>query len=105
MKLCTYYYRQLADKSPQNPKLTALILYTRDILVGKHIDNKGDEFFANLLRAYIEKRKRADRGKGMQGYKYAPDLYEFSHIIEMSSSGTFSFAGDFLPLPEARHLK
>jgi len=81
------------------------VLYTRDILDGKHAGNKGDEFFANLIIAYIEKRKRADRGKGMQGYQYTPDLYEFSHIIEMSSSGTFSFVGEFLPLPVARHLK
>jgi hypothetical protein len=85
----------------QDPK-SPYIQYAEGIMSGKY---KGDQFFASLLQAIVMKADKEDRGVGMQGFQYSPDLLEFSHIIATHSPRAYRFIKDYLPLPAPRTIE
>jgi hypothetical protein len=51
------------------------------------------------------KADKEERGVGMQGFQYSPDLLEFSHIVATHSPRAYHFIKDYLPLPTPRTIK
>lgn len=76
--------------------------YVRGVMSGKY---KGDDFFATLIQAMVIKRDKQERGVGMQNFKYAPDLVEFSHIMLTHSPKAYASLKNILPIPDPRTLK
>ncbi|KAF9459537.1 hypothetical protein BDZ94DRAFT_1381618 [Collybia nuda] len=79
-----------------------LMMYVRGVMSGKY---KGDDFFATLIQAMVIKRDKQERGVGMQNFKYAPDLVEFSHIMLTHSPRAYESLRNILPIPDPRSLK
>jgi hypothetical protein len=53
----------------------------------------------------VAKKDKAERGVGLQGFKYAPSLTEFAHIINIHSPRAYKALRNILPVPTARTLQ
>lgn len=81
------------------------VRYAAGILAGNLKGaSKAEQLFASFVQAVVAKREKAERGVGMRGYKYSPDIVEFSHIIQMHSAASYKFMKDLLPVPVPRTL-
>jgi hypothetical protein len=50
----------------------------------------------------VMKKNKEKRGTGLQGFKYAPGLKEFTHIINIHSPRAYRAFRNVLPLPTER---
>ena len=50
----------------------------------------------------VMKKEKEKHGAGLQGFKYAPGLKEFAHIINIHSPRAYRALRNVLPLPTER---
>ncbi|KAF6746318.1 hypothetical protein DFP72DRAFT_1017300 [Ephemerocybe angulata] len=79
-----------------------LVGYVRTVVQGK---NHGAKFLMTLLQAADVQQKRQDAGKGKQGMRYEPKLFEWANIIHSRSPKVYEFMQEYLPLPHVRTLQ
>jgi hypothetical protein len=53
----------------------------------------------------VAKQDKEERGVGLQGFRYAPGLTEFAHIINIHSPRAYQAIRNILPLPTPRSLQ
>jgi hypothetical protein len=53
----------------------------------------------------VSKQDKKQRGVGLQGFKYAPGLTEFAHIINTHSPRAYQSIRKILPLPTERSFQ
>ncbi|ETW79465.1 hypothetical protein HETIRDRAFT_306089, partial [Heterobasidion irregulare TC 32-1] len=58
-----------------------------------------------LVSAMVQKKDRELRSIGMQGFRYAPDVVQFAHIINIHSPRAYQAIRHSLPLPDPRTLQ
>lgn len=52
-----------------------------------------------MLHATLEAKAREDRGVGMQGMRYMPDVKEWSHLMSTISVRAYQALGEIFKLP------
>ena len=85
----------------QDPK-TPCLLYAKGVISGEF---KSEYIFTGLVEAMVSKKDKERRGIGLQGFKYAPGLTEFAHIINIHSPRAYQAIRNILPLPTTRSLQ
>ncbi|THH16946.1 hypothetical protein EW146_g3772 [Bondarzewia mesenterica] len=63
------------------------------------------KFFVDLVKTMVLKKDKKLCGVGMQGFKYAPDVLEFAHIISVHSPRAYQSIRELLQLPDIRTLQ
>jgi hypothetical protein len=56
--------------------------YANGVISGEF---KSEYIFTGLVEAMVSKKDKKQCGVGLQGFKYAPSLTEFTHIINIHS--------------------
>ncbi|KAF9022435.1 hypothetical protein BDZ89DRAFT_1018917 [Hymenopellis radicata] len=60
---------------------------------------------SSFVTAILVKKDREKRGVGNQGFRHAPDIMEFAHIMATHSPSGYRFLSELLPLPQERTLQ
>ncbi|KAF9780748.1 hypothetical protein BJ322DRAFT_1011530 [Thelephora terrestris] len=84
-----------------NAKSTPCIRYTEAVLSGKATN----EVFNGLLQAMCTELDKADRGVGLQNFKYAPAWDELCHIIYIVSPRAYRILRDYFPARTKRSFR
>jgi hypothetical protein len=87
---------------PQEHQTSPMMRYAQGVMSGKY---KEDDLFGSLMQAVVLRRDKEERGIGMQGFKYAPNLVEWAHIVFTHSPRAYKSVQEYLPLPKARTLE
>ncbi|THH18184.1 hypothetical protein EW146_g2755 [Bondarzewia mesenterica] len=78
------------------------ILFAKGVVEGQ-FDN--ESVFVDLVKTMVLKKDKELRGVGMQGFKYAPDVLEFAHIISVHSPRAYQSIRKLLQLPDVQTLQ
>jgi hypothetical protein len=78
------------------------LLYAKGVISGEF---KSEYIFIGLVEAMVSKKDKEPHGIGLQGFKYAPGLTEFAHIINIHSPQAYQAIRNVLPLPTTRSLQ
>ncbi|KAJ3977855.1 hypothetical protein EV361DRAFT_787248 [Lentinula raphanica] len=65
----------------------------------------GNEVFLGLVKAMVQKVDRAERGVGMQNFRYAPAFDEFVHIVEIHSPRVHRFLSQHFPVRSRNSIR
>lgn len=64
-------------------------MHARGVIEGKFQDKK---VFTGLVEAMVTRVDKDERGVGLQGFKYAPGVVEFAHILQTYGSSGYNAA-------------
>jgi hypothetical protein len=75
------------------------LLYATGVINGEY---KDESIFTGLVQAMVTYKDKDKRGVGLQGFKYAPGVAEFAHIISIHSPRAYQSIRNVLQLPTLR---
>ncbi|THH05194.1 hypothetical protein EW146_g9969 [Bondarzewia mesenterica] len=93
--------KPLIEAYKKNPAEPCLV-FVKGVLQG---DFASERVFLGLMEALVQKKDKELRGVGMQGFKYAPDVVEMAHIINIHSPRAYQAIRNAFPFPEKRTLQ
>jgi hypothetical protein len=78
------------------------VKYVEGILTRRY---KGNELFVSIIHAMVLQNDKQARGVRMQNFTYAPNLFEFAHIVQTHSPKAYDFLKEHLLLPDPWTIK